>query len=274
MLRRMLLVLMLLAVLLVGWGYRSAVQEPTMRTARISVEGWPSGEQALRLLLVSDVHVAGPDMPPERLAAIVSRFNALEPDLVLIAGDLVSDKRLSTRRYTAREAVAPLAALRARHGVFAVLGNHDHWRDAAAIRAALAQTPIRLLDNEAVRAGPVTLIGLDDIVTGHADPARAFASAARLDGPEIVVSHSPDIVPELPRRIALVAAGHTHCGQIRLPLVGRLSTASRYGERFACGLIEDEGQRVVVGAGLGTSILPLRLGVPPEFWLIEIGPRT
>ena len=78
-------------------------------------------------------------------------------------------------------------------------------------------------------------------------------------------------MPDLPGPVALVAAGHTHCGQISLPLIGRLATASRYGERFACGLIRDRGQPVVVSAGLGTSIVPLRYGVPPDLWLIELG---
>ena len=88
--------------------------------------------------------------------------------------------------------------------------------------------------------------------------------------PRVLVTHGPDIVPGLPSPVAAVFAGHTHCGQIAMPLIGAISYVSRYGDRFACGLIDDKGQKVVVGAGLGTSIMPLRYGAPPDVWLITL----
>ena len=273
MVKRLFLLLIVLGLLLTGYAYWTAVSDPVQRDAQIGVADWPEGAGPLRIILISDIHVAGPDMPPERLEDIVARINALEPDLVLIAGDFVSDKTLSTHRYTAEEAVAPLAELETVHGVFAVLGNHDHWRDADAFRTALPDGGITLLDNQAVAAGPVVLVGIGDEFTGHADVSGAIGSVAEMTGPIVVLTHNPDIVPDLPNPVALVAAGHTHCGQISLPIIGRLATASRYGERFACGQIDDAGQTVIVTAGLGTSILPIRLGVPPDFWVIEVGPE-
>ena len=68
-------------------------------------------------------------------------------------------------------------------------------------------------------------------------------------------------------------AGHTHCGQIRLPLIGAVSHHVRYGERYACGRIDEGGRTLIVTAGLGTSILPLRLGARPDLWLVTIGPE-
>ena len=68
-------------------------------------------------------------------------------------------------------------------------------------------------------------------------------------------------------------AGHTHCGQIRLPLIGAVSTMSEHGERYACGRVDEGGRTLIVGAGLGTSILPLRLGARPDLWLVTIGPK-
>ena len=273
MVKRLFILLIVLGLSLTGYAYWTAVSDPVQRDAHIAVADWPEGAGPLRIILISDIHVAGPDMPPARLDGIVTRINALEPDLVLIAGDFVSDKILSTYRYTADEAVAPLAELQADYGVFAVLGNHDHWRDADAFRTALPDGGITLLDNQAVAAGPVVLVGIGDEFTGHADVSAAMAEAAKMAGPIVVLSHNPDIVPDLPNPVALVAAGHTHCGQISLPIIGRLATASRYGERFACGQIDDAGQTVIVTAGLGTSILPIRLGVPPDFWVIELGPE-
>jgi predicted MPP superfamily phosphohydrolase len=268
---------LILAVIALGcglllWGWLEARSHPLVRRAAFSLPGWPERASPLKAVLISDIHVAGPDMPPARLAKIVTQINALQPDLVLIAGDLVSDKGIATRLYSMAEAIAPLAGLTPKLGAFAVLGNHDHWRDADAARAALRRAGIRVLDNEAVRAGPLVIAGADDVYTGHDDPAALTRAAERLGGPVLVLSHSPDIVPELDPRFRLVLAGHTHCGQIVPPLIGRLATASHYGERYACGIVRENGRAIVVSAGLGTSLLPLRMGARPDMWLLELGP--
>lgn len=271
--RRLLLLLVALGLLLTGWAYWTAVMDPVVREAEVALPGWPEGAAPVRVLLLADIHVAGPDMPPSRVERIVARINALRPDLMLIAGDLVSDKRLATRHYSMAEAVAPLAALRARYGTIAVLGNHDHWRNAGEAHAALAAAGIRVLDNDAVTAGPLAVGGLDDDFTGRADPAAMLTRLRALPGGRIVLSHSPDPFPDLPAEAGLLMlAGHTHCGQIRLPLVGALSTMSRHGRRYACGLVRENGRTLIVTAGLGTSGLPLRLGAVPDLWLIRIGP--
>ncbi|HEY5711415.1 MAG TPA: metallophosphoesterase [Allosphingosinicella sp.] len=272
-LRRFFLLLVALGFALLGWAYWSAVADPVVRRAEIELADWPAGAPPIRVVLISDLHVAGPDMPPSRLARIVDQVNALEPDLVLIAGDFVSDKRVSTRTYGADEAVAPLARLRAPLGVVAVLGNHDHWRDAGAMRSALAAAGVRLLDNDAAAVGPLAIGGLDDAFTGHEDVVSTLARMRTLPGARILLSHSPDPFPLVPREIGLMLAGHTHCGQIRLPLIGAVSTMSDFGERYACGLIREDGKTLIVSAGLGTSILPLRLGAPSDLWLIRLGPH-
>lgn len=264
--------MLLLAVGILAFGYRNAVADPVVRTATIQLPEWPARAPPLRVALLSDLHVAGPNMPPARLAGIVAAVNAQRPDLVLLAGDFVSDKRLATHHYTVAEAVAPLASLKARFGTVAVLGNHDHWRETAAFRAALPKVGVRLLSNRVARIGPLVLAGSDDDFTGRADMVALARGIAALPGPVVVLSHSPDIAPALPPRARLLLAGHTHCGQFELPLIGRPATMSRYGERFACGVIREPGRVVVVGAGLGTSLLPLRYGVPPDWWLLTLGP--
>ena len=136
------------ALAVLGWSYRTARLDPVVRHASHALPGYDG--PPITALLISDIHVAGPDMPPERLARVVGQINALRPDLVLIAGDLVSDKRTATRYYSMAEAVAPLGGLRPRIGTFAVLGNHDHWRNAVEAAAALAAANITLLSNDAV----------------------------------------------------------------------------------------------------------------------------
>jgi predicted MPP superfamily phosphohydrolase len=265
--------LMLAGLGLVAWGYWTATADPVVRETRVGLADWPVGAPPVRAVLLADIHVAGPDMPPARLARIVAVVNRLRPDIVLIAGDLVGDKDSGTRTYSPDEIVAPLAGLRPRLGTVAVLGNHDHWRDAAAMRAALATAGVTVLDNDAVARGPLAIGGLDDAFTDHADLPATLAALRRLRGARILLSHSPDPFPNVPRDVRLMLAGHTHCGQIRLPLIGAISTMSDYGERYACGRIDEDGRTLVVSAGLGTSILPLRIGAVPDLWLVTIGPR-
>ena len=256
---------------LLGWCYWTAIADPVVREADIGLPDWPVGAPPVRALLMSDLHVAGPDMPPERLARIVAQVNALRPDIVFVAGDFISDRRVSTRDYSFAEAVAPLAGLRSRLGTVAVLGNHDHWRNAAEARAALQRIGVRVLDNEAVQIGPLAIGGLDDAFTHHQDLGAMLNGLRGLAGARVVLSHSPDPFPSLPPDVDFMLAGHTHCGQIRLPLIGALSTMSAYGDRYACGLIRENGRTLIVSAGLGTSLLPLRLGAVPDMWLIRLG---
>lgn len=272
--KRILLIGLFLGLALAGYGYWGALRDPIVRRATVEITDWPKGQAPLRVALLSDLHVAGPDMPPERLARIVTQVNALKPDLVLIAGDLVSDKRVSTHRYSEAESVAPLGALRARHGVVAVLGNHDHWRDTAGMLRALEANRVTVLSNSVIARAGVILAGADDDYTGRSDPAVLIRAIKPLVGPVVTLSHSPDIAPKLPGRFGLILAGHTHCGQIALPLIGRPATMSRHRDRFACGLIREGNRTIVVSAGLGTSLLPVRIGAPPDLWLLTLTPRA
>jgi predicted MPP superfamily phosphohydrolase len=254
---------------LLAWMYHVATADPVVRIARV-----PSPELSapLRLVLMSDIHVAGPDMPPARVQRLVGQVNSLHPDFVLIAGDFVSDKRTASRRYNVSDAIAPLVALTPRIGTYAVLGNHDHWRDAQAVRSELQRAGINVLSNRAVTAGPLTIGGVDDPYTGHDNAAREIQQMRAHPRPRILLSHSPDIFPQVPADVLLTLAGHTHCGQIRLPFAGAVSTMSAYGEKYACGRVDENGRVLIVSAGLGTSLLPLRLGAIPDLWLIELRP--
>lgn len=271
--KRAILLLALIGFGILAYAYREATREPIVRGTEVALPDWPAGAPPVRVLLLSDLHVGGPDMPPERVARIVAEANRLRPDLVLLAGDFISDKRSGTRDYPYPVALAPLKALAPRLGSFAVLGNHDHWKDAAAARDALEAAGIRVLDNDAATAGPLVIGGLDDAFTGHDDLPATLARMRALPGAKLVLSHSPDPFPDLPSDATLMLAGHTHCGQVVLPLIGPLSTQSDYGRRYACGVIRERGRTLIVSAGLGTSILPLRLGAPPDMWLIELRGR-
>lgn len=248
-----------------------ASSDPVVRYLHYVPRDWPASAPSQRLVLLSDTHVSGPDTPPERLDRVVAMVNSLGPDIVLLAGDYISTKTLATRYYSLVEAIRPLAAIRTSQGVVAVLGNHDHWANATSARRALHRAGVRLLDNDATRLGPIALGGVDDDFTNRADLVAVAGKLSTLGGVPVLLSHSPDVFAYAPGWIGLVVAGHTHCGQIVLPWLGAIATASRYGQRYRCGVIRDGRRTMIVTAGIGTSIMPLRLGARPDLWVIDVG---
>jgi len=265
-------VILALVLALAGWCYLNILADPIVRRATIAMPGWPAGARPLRVALVSDVHVQGPDMPPERVERLVAQVNAQRPDIILLAGDFVGDRLLATRDYSDAEIAAPLGHLSAPLGVYAVLGNHDYtYRGLPRMRGALERVGIRMLDNRVQRVGPLTLAGIGDAHSHHAVVPVVVQEAARSPGPILAFTHSPDVIPWLPPQFGVVLAGHTHCGQIVLPWYGQLESSSRFGDRYRCGVIHENGRAIVVGAGWGASVVPFRLGAPPDWWLVTVG---
>lgn len=268
--KRFFLLLVLLAIALIGLGLFTAMRDPVVRRLTVHMRDWPAGAPPMRVVLLSDLHAAGPETTPARLARIVAQVDALQPDLVLIAGDIEQERTLSTRTYDAAEATAPLAGLRARYGVVAVLGNHDYSDDGTTdLPPWLARRGITLLRNSAVRRGPLTIAGADDLYHRKFRGHLLDQATRALPGPTLLLSHTPDVVPFLPN-YPLVLAGHTHCGQIVPPLIGPLTAESALGLRYVCGLIREPGRDVLVTAGIGTSGVPLRIGAVPDLWLLTI----
>jgi uncharacterized protein len=246
------------------------LDDPLVRQVTLPLPGLPATAGPLRVLLMSDLHVAGPDMPPERLAHIVSLANRLHPDIVMIAGDFVSDKHLATRHYPIDQAVAPLKGLRSRWGTVAVLGNHDYLRGEQDVTQALTAMGIRLLHNQAARIGPLSVGGIGDYSYGDALTSATLDQMRRLGPPYVLLAHEPDSFNTLTSTVPLMLAGHTHCGQIVPPLIGPLVTGSHFGRRYVCGLIAEHGARLIVSAGLGTSDLPVRYGAHNDMWLVTL----
>lgn len=271
-LRRLVLAGLLVGGLIGAKLWHDTMRDPVVRQTTIATAALPAGAQPVTIAFISDIHVAGPDMPPARLERIVSQINDLRPDAVMIAGDLVSEKRLATRHYPAEQVVAPLGQLRAPLGVVMVPGNHDHWFDLPALERELARRGVTVLRNQAIQLGPLAVGGLDDDFTRHADVRKTLAAMGGLKGPRVVLSHSPDPFPDMPVNVQLFLAGHTHCGQIAWPWGGAPRTFSDYGDRYACGRVDERGKVLVTGAGLGTSLVPFRLFTNPEVWLVTLRP--
>ncbi|RYY23891.1 MAG: metallophosphoesterase [Sphingomonadales bacterium] len=258
------------ALALAGYSYREAMRDPVVREASLSLPGWPEGAAPVKVVLISDLHIGSVAMGAERLTRIVSQINALKPDLVVIAGDFISGHAANSAARIGEPMVAPLSGLKPPLGVVAALGNHDHWTGGAATRALLQRAGVTVVDNDAVQRGPLAIGVVGDEPTRNDDIPAALAAMAKLPGGRLMLSHSPDIFPDLPADTVLLA-GHTHCGQLVLPLFGPLAEVSDFGARYRCGLVRERKGVVVVTAGLGTSVIPLRLGAPPDLWLLTLG---
>lgn len=275
--RRFLLAVLSLAAFgaaLAAFAFVESRSDPLMRRATVALPGWPAGAPPIRVALLSDLHVGNLSTSPARLARVVAQVMAQRPDLVLIAGDFLPGARRIAGPDAAR-LLAPLATLHAPLGVVAVEGNHDHWtmpdRATGGLGPVLAPLGVTLLVNRAIPVGPLALGGIDDGYTHHARVGVTVAQVRALPGARVLLTHSPDIAPRLPADMPLLLAGHTHCGQVVLPLVGPVEPVSRY-RQYECGLAREGVRTVIVGAGIGTSGGPFRLNAPPDWWLVTLGP--
>jgi predicted MPP superfamily phosphohydrolase len=262
-------------VLLLALGLWSFWLEPAslrVQTVDIPVD-WPY-VRPLRVALVSDLHVGAPYHGLARLPSTVDRINATTPDLIFIAGDVVTLGVLGGQ-FTTPEAIAQeLRRLRAPSGVFAVLGNHDRLFSALRVRVALEAAGIRVLEDTAslvdTPSGRVWVAGLTDFWTGPHNLGRTLAAVTDTTTPVLLLTHNPDVFPRIPPRVMLTLAGHTHGGQVRLPLIGSPIVPSRYGQRYVRGLVIEGNRRLFVSTGIGTSDLPIRLGVPPTIFVLSL----
>lgn len=227
----------------------------------------------MRIAILTDLHVGSPFNGPTKLHDVVERTNAARPDVICILGDLVIQGVIGGRFVPPEQIAGELKALRAPAGVFAVLGNHDGWLDHDRVKRTLEQNAIRVIEESALRiqtpAGPLWIAGISDLWTGVHD-VRAALDAARDDAPVILLTHNPDVFPDVPARVALTLAGHTHGGQVRLPFVGRPVVPSQFGQRYAAGYVIEDGRHLFVATGVGTSILPVRFRVPPAVTMLTI----
>lgn len=228
----------------------------------------------LRVAVLTDLHVGSPYNGIDRLRRIVETTNSQSPDLVVILGDLVIQGVLGGTFVSPEETARELGRLHAPFGKLAVIGNHDRWLDEARVASALTSAGIRVLRDEfvSVRSGNdvAQFVGLkDDWSRGSLAPV--LRSVPRAHGePMVVLTHIPDVFVSMPRGVAVTLAGHTHGGQVRLPFIGAPIIPTVLPRRFAEGFHVENGRAIFISAGTGTSILPIRLGVPPRIDILTL----
>jgi len=265
-----------LVLLVLGLGVWSVLIEPNRLVVRheaITIASWPKDLSGIRIGVLSDIHTGGPFIDEKKLRQIVQLTNEQHPDLIVLLGDYMSGDSWHGHRVAPEVTAAVLKDLRAPLGVYAVLGNHDWWYNGQKCRRAFEAQGIRILENEVAeikwRDQPIWLAGLSDLWT---QPQRIEETVAEIpDGSAIIaLTHNPDIFPNLPQRVPLLLAGHTHGGQVNLPFIGTPIVPSRFGPKYTRGLIFENGHVLFVTSGIGISILPVRFRVPPEIVLLTI----
>jgi len=243
---------------------RAALGPVAVRDVRVRLARLPRSQHGLRIVQLTDIHI-GPTIGRSFIEDIVRRTNALAPDIIAITGDLVDGSVAELR-----ESVAPLAQLRARHGVFFVTGNHEYFSGVEDWLAELPRLGIRVLRNERVTIGEGSdsfdLAGVDDRSAaryGGPEPADALARtlAGRDPAKELVLlAHQPRTFFDAVRfGVGLQLSGHTHGGQ-----VWPFSYIVRLTQPFLAGLHERQGAQIYVSRGTGYWGPPMRLGAPAE----------
>lgn len=261
---------------------------------RISPRTWPS-DLTLKIAIIADIHACEPWMPPARVRQIAEIANSMQPDLTVLLGDFNGGHRFVTGPVWPQQWAEALDVLRAPLGVHAILGNHDWWHGplpgmrsdgAESVRRALKQMNATVLENDGLRlvkdGKPFWLLGLADQLA-HKIARRRYRGLDRLgptlklvtdDAPIILLAHEPNIFHRVPDRVAVTLCGHTHGGQVNIPIAGPVIANERFGPDLVYGHMVHGDRHIVISAGLGTSILPVRFMRPPELVELTIsGPK-
>lgn len=283
-----------------GTVARATMYEPSdlrVRQFQVPIKGLPHSFDGMRIAILGDTHL-GPYVPPSQIERAVELALGLRPDLVALVGDYSHHD--SREIQPAIDLLAPLCAPNAtRFGVVAVLGNHDWYSGASETREALRLAGAHLIENARVfldasdmrlarhepQGASLCIAGVGDLDHRDVNPDAAL-EGVRPETPRVMLSHNPDVAehpmlvyggdspPTWTHRVDLMLSGHTHGGQVRLPLIGAPIVPVRTGNRYADGLNQGPAFPVVTTRGVGMSLLPVRFNCPPEILLVQLRAPT
>jgi uncharacterized protein len=264
-----------------GLGYSFLVEPRWFGVSNqvIPIRGLHSSLDGLRLVQLTDIH-HGPWLSLGYVREVVRAANDLKPDLVLLTGDYISESRAYIQ-----PVISELGRLQPLIATVAVLGNHDWWHSGPLIRQELARVGIPVIDNTRRVLTPerrlvhaagegLALCGVGDLWTDQQLYQQALGRLPE-GMPRLLLSHNPDVAEERALvqsrlRVDLMISGHTHGGQVFIPTLGTPIVPSRYGQKYAQGLVQGPVCPVFVCRGVGETVLPLRVGVPPEIAVLEL----
>jgi predicted MPP superfamily phosphohydrolase len=269
-----------------GAVYPSLIEPRRVQISQICmpVRGLPRAFDGLTVAQLSDLH-RSPAVSSRYLARCIDLANSLEPDLIVFTGDYVTHTHRFGRvgefvngdrndvAEFAHDCAGSMSRAQARLGVFASLGNHDHWYDAELVTRAIENAGIPVLRNAhtvvRINGGTLPIVGLGDMWTEGVNFERAFAG---VDAPfALILMHNPDTFEHWPRAGShLILSGHTHGGQVNIPLLGPPLVPSIYGQKYAHGLFQRGDSQMYVNRGVGLIYPPVRFNCPPEISLFHL----
>lgn len=238
----------------------------------IKLPHWSPALNHLKVAVITDLHVGCLSVPISKLRRVIVTTNEQKPDLIVMLGDFVASHGRSSA-LKPEEFAHELSALKAKYGVYAMLGNHDWWYNGEEVRNELQRANIHVIENESVQlkidSASLWVAGLADQWTRTPSIPLAIKSVP-VGSPCLMLMHEPDLLRDVPESISLSLAGHTHGGQVSLPIIGAPILPTDLGSKFARGLIVEGDKHYFVSSGVGTSVLPVRFGVPPEVCILDL----
>lgn len=257
-------------VILIGWAIFTLIRD----SRRVEVNRYkvPVGKgkisEPITLVHISDIHIA-PWFLPEKFSSYADYISKIGADYVVITGDLVTHYR-----ELIPDMAEYISKIKSKKGTIAVSGNHDFWTDAEYMELCLEDKKVVILHNQAMfdRRG-INFVGIEDAFTHHHDLNKAFSEVTE-EGVSILLSHSPDVIWDAPRyKPDVILAGHTHGGQVRLPILGSIYVPSMFGKKYDQGWFIEDGICMYVNRGLGGVFPPIRFLCPREIAILEFVPE-